>query len=152
MTIRSSSTMSWSRLLKAWCVPLCPACTCGHKGSGSSTGPGLQIWWQPGLTQVNSVAAHRDALCKQALALRPPLRDAPVGADDAMPWEATVGGRKNTPDEAGRAGVDVAIGADEPGGDRARPAEDARGARLEAVLVRLNRAAWTGPATSSAHR
>ena len=38
-----------------------------------------------------------------------------------MPWETVVGSRENTPDEAGRAGVDVAIGADEPSGDRAHP-------------------------------
>ena len=87
--------------------------------------------WQPGVTQVDALASHRDALFKQELALLPSLRDAPVGAYDAMPWEAVVGGRKNSPDEARRAGVDVAIGADKPSRDHPDPGDDARGARLE---------------------
>jgi hypothetical protein len=112
----------------------------------------LQIRWQPGVTQVDAVAAHRDSFFQQELTLLPSLRDAPVGADDAMPWEAIVGCGKNAPDEARRAGVDVAIGTDKPSGNGAHPADDTRGARLVALPVRLNPATRTSAVTSSAHR
>ncbi|MEA2534828.1 MAG: hypothetical protein QOJ93_2639, partial [Actinomycetota bacterium] len=69
------------------------------------------------MAQIHTVAAHPDALFKQEFALQPPLREAPVSADDAMPREALVGGRKNSPDKAGRTRIDVAIGADKPSGD-----------------------------------
>lgn len=85
------------------------------------------------MAQVHTVAAHQDPLFKQKLALQPPLREAPVGADDAMPREALVGGRKNSPDKAGRTGIDVAIGADKPSGDRAHSADDAGCPRLRTV-------------------
>src|ERR1700694_1398421 len=62
---------------------------------------------QPGVTQVDAVAAHRDALSTQERELPPSSRDAPVGADDAMPGEVIVDGRENAPDQAGRAGIDV---------------------------------------------
>lgn len=68
-----------------------------------------------------------------------------------MPWEGIVGGRKDTPDEARRGGIDVAIRADEPGGDGAHPSDDARGACVPTGSFRLNRIGRTSP-TSSAHR
>jgi hypothetical protein len=104
------------------------------------------------VAQVYTVAAHQDALFKQEFALHPPLREAPIGADDAMPRETLVGGRKNSPDKAGRTGIDVAIGADKPSGDRAHSADDAGCPRLGTVRVRLNRAARTSPATFRVHR
>ena len=82
------------------------------------------------MTQVDAVAAHRDSLRNQKLALPPAFRQAAIGADDAMPWQVVIGGRKNVPHETRRAGFDVAVGADEPFGDGAHPADDARCARL----------------------
>lgn len=78
------------------------------------------------MTQVDALAAHGDALVEQELALPRSLREASIGADDAMPRKALVRARKHVPDEARRAGIDVAIRADEPNGDRAHPLDDAR--------------------------
>jgi hypothetical protein len=55
------------------------------------------------------------------------FRDASVGADDAMPGDRFVRGRQDAPNEAGRAGIDIAVGADEPLWDRAHAVDDARG-------------------------
>lgn len=82
----------------------------------------------------------------------PSLRETPVGTDDAMPWQVDMDGRQNMADEARRAGVDVAIGADKPSRDRSHPADDPRRARLEAVRVPLTGAARTHPAMTRAHR
>jgi hypothetical protein len=112
---------------------------------------GRSLKRQPGTTQIHSVATHRDALFKQERALLPSLRKAPVGADDAMPREAIVDGRKNVTDEARRGGVDVTIGADEPSWDRAYPGDDTIGARRNAGRP-LTSAARIRPATSSARR
>ena len=49
----------------------------------------LQVRRQACVTQVDAVAAHQDALLEQELALPPSLRQAPVGANDAVPWEAS---------------------------------------------------------------
>ena len=75
------------------------------------------------------------------------LWEAPVGADDTMPWEANVDGRKNAPDETRRGGVDVAVGADESSWDRPHPADDAIGTRLQAGRVPRNRTGQLVPAT-----
>jgi hypothetical protein len=75
---------------------------------------------------------------KQELALTLSFRQAPVGANDAMPGEASVRGREDTPDESRRAGVDISIGADKPNGDRADTIDDVCGARLESVRLRLS--------------
>ena len=77
------------------------------------------------MSQVDADAAHGDALGEQELALHLPLREAPVGPHHAMPRKANVNGRENMPDEAGRAGIDVAVGADESGGDRTHALHDA---------------------------
>lgn len=82
------------------------------------------------MTQIDTIAAHRDALVEQERPLSPSLRDAPIGTDDAMPWQVDVDGRQNMANEARRAGVDVAICADKPGGDPANPADNARDASL----------------------
>jgi hypothetical protein len=84
--------------------------------------------------------------------LPPPLWQAPVGADDTVPWEVIVDGRQNVPHESRRRGVDVAIGADKSSGDCAYPGDDAIGPRLNAGLVRLCSAARIGPAISGADR
>jgi hypothetical protein len=47
------------------------------------------------MAQVNAVATHRDTLVEQEIALPPSHRHAAIGADDAMPWQVIVGGRKN---------------------------------------------------------
>ena len=82
------------------------------------------------MTKVDAVAAHRNSFREQELALPPSFRQAAIGADDAMPWQVLVGGRKNVAHEPRRAGFDVAIGANKPFGDGAHPADDARRARL----------------------
>lgn len=83
-----------------------------------------EVRGQPSVTQVDAVATDRDALCMQERELPPAFRDAPVGADDAMPGKAIVNGCENAPDQAWRARVDVAIGADKPRWDRAYPGDD----------------------------
>ena len=98
------------------------------------------------------VAAHRDSLFEQKCALSRSHRQAPVGANDAMPWEVIVGGRKNVPDKARRAWVDIAVGADKPGRVRAIPADDVRYALPDAGRVLLLRAARSGPPPSAAQR
>jgi hypothetical protein len=92
--------------------------------------------WQPCLSQVDAVTAHRDAFLNQELALSRSHRDAPVSADHAMPWEAFVGGRKNATDQPGRSRVDVAVGADKSDRNRAHPANNASSSRFEAVTLR----------------
>jgi streptomycin 6-kinase len=91
---------------------------------------------QPRLAQVDAVAAHRDAFVKQQLTLSPSHRDAPIGVDDAMPWEVFVRVGKDVTDQARRFGVDVAIGTDKAGRNRAHPAHDARYARVLAAALR----------------
>jgi hypothetical protein len=59
--------------------------------------------------------------------------------DDTMPWEVFLSGGKNAPDQAGRFRVDVAVGADKSSRNRAHPAHDARGARVEAAAIRQHR-------------
>ena len=59
------------------------------------SGPKSTSSGQPGVTQVDAVAMHRDALVEQELALPSPLRHAAVGADDAMPWQVIVDSRKD---------------------------------------------------------
>jgi streptomycin 6-kinase len=93
----------------------------------------------PRLAQVDAVAAHRDAFSTQELALSPPHRDAPVGTDDAVPWELFVGGGKDAADQPRRFRVDVAVGADESRRNRAHPAHDSRPARIEAATLRRHR-------------
>jgi hypothetical protein len=88
---------------------------------------------------------------KQERALLPSLREASVGTDDAMPWEVIVDSRKDASDEARRGGINIAVGADKPDGDRAHPCDDARGARVETRSVGLKRTSRTGPAPSSSH-
>jgi hypothetical protein len=77
------------------------------------------------MAQVDAAAAHRNILCEQELALHLPVRETPVGPHHAMPGEPVVNRGENMPDEAGRAGIDVAVGADEPDGDRTHALYDA---------------------------
>jgi hypothetical protein len=84
----------------------------------------------PGVTQVDPVAAHRNSLCEQEFALPPAFRHAAIRADDSMPWQISVGGRKHVSDEPRRAGFDVAVCADKPFWDGAHTADDAGRARL----------------------
>jgi hypothetical protein len=74
--------------------------------------------------------------------LPPSLGEAPVGADDTMPWEVIRRSRKNVTHKARRLWIDVAICADKPGGNRTHPADDARGARV---------GHGRGPASSTVH-
>jgi hypothetical protein len=68
---------------------------------------------QSRLTEIHAVAPHRDSFSKQQLTLEPSFREASVGADDAMPRQAFVRAGQHATDEARRAGVDIAIRADE---------------------------------------
>jgi hypothetical protein len=115
-------------------------------------GEALQVGLQPRLTQIDVVAAHRDSLFEQKSALSRSHRHAPVGANDAMPWEVIVDGCENAADETRRTAVDVAVGADKPCGDRAHPADDERYALLEVARVLLHGAARTGRPPSAAQR
>jgi hypothetical protein len=85
------------------------------------------------VTQIDAIATHRYPLCKQQGSLSPALRETPVGSDDAMPRDIVVDRRQDEPDEAGRAWIDVPVGADKPSRDGAHPAHDARGALFWAV-------------------
>jgi len=99
------------------------------KGVGAPPPPGrrarsrpggrLELGREPGLSEVDSVAAHRNALAQQQLALLCALRQAAVGADDALPGQVVVRLREHEADEARRPGVDVAVGPDEALRDRA---------------------------------
>lgn len=82
------------------------------------------------MTQIDTVATHRYPFCNQERPLPPALREAPGGADDTMPWEVVVDGRQDEPDEARRAWIDVAVGADKPNWDGAHAADDAGGSLL----------------------
>jgi hypothetical protein len=62
----------------------------------------------------------------QEIALSPSLRETPVGADHAMPWEPFVSSGKNVTDQSRRFRVDVAVGADKSNRNRAYAADDAR--------------------------
>jgi streptomycin 6-kinase len=57
-----------------------------------------------------------------------------------MPWEVFVGGGQNVADQAGRSRVDVAVGADKSGRDRAHSGDDARSALIKAAALRRHRA------------
>jgi hypothetical protein len=110
-----------------------------------------QVRQHPSKAQIHTIAAHRDTLLNEQRALLPSLREATVGADDPMPWKAFVGRRKNAADEARRDGVDIAIGADEPGGDRPHPRDDAIVAWPKAGSVPLTPVARIGPDCSTHH-
>jgi hypothetical protein len=85
----------------------------------------------PSETQVDPIAAHWNPFREQELALPPSFRQAAVGADDPMPRQVIAGVRKNVSHQAWRTRFDVPVSADEPFGDGAHPADDARSARLE---------------------
>src|SRR3954452_17905560 len=80
--------------------------------------PLLELRWEARLVEVDSVAAHRDTFRAQQLSLPLSLGNRPVGADDAVPGKVVIG-REDAPDQAGRACVDVAVGADVALRDRA---------------------------------
>jgi hypothetical protein len=105
----------------------------------------------PGAAKIDAVATHRDAFFEQQRALLASHGDAPVGADDTMPREVNVGGRKNAPDQARRAWIDVAIGADETGRDGTNPTDDALRPRLGAGDVALRLCGRTSLATPGTH-
>src|ERR1700730_14530426 len=87
------------------------------------------------MAQVDAVAAHRDAFLYKKLALPPSHRNASIGADHAVPWEALISGGENATDLAGRSRLDVAVGADESNRNRSHPSENFRGARVGAVDI-----------------
>jgi hypothetical protein len=89
----------------------------------------LQHGGQASLAEIDARAAHRHAFSEQEIALRRAFRQAPVGADDALPRDV-VRASENEADEARRARIDVAIGSYEPFRDRAHPFNDARLARF----------------------
>jgi hypothetical protein len=94
---------------------------------------------QPRLPEIHAVAAQRDALSVQEVALALPLREAAVRTDDSVPWDGVVRGRKHTADEARRIRVDVAVRANESLGDLAHTGEDAGYTRLVAHRAAANR-------------
>ena len=76
--------------------------------------------------EVDPVAAHGHALAAEQLELDGALRDAAVGAHDAVPGDVVRPG-EHAPDRARRRRVDVGVGADEPRGDLPHPRDDAVG-------------------------
>src|SRR6202043_3262193 len=84
---------------------------------------------------VDAVAAHRDAFLYQKLALPPSHRNASIGADHTVPWEALISGGENATDLAGRSRVDVAVGADESRWNRSPPSQNLRCAQVGAVDI-----------------
>jgi hypothetical protein len=81
---------------------------------------------ESGAAEIDAVAFHRHALLPEQIALASALREAAIGANDAMPWEVIVDRRQDEADKAGRAWIDVAVGADKPGWNGADAANDAR--------------------------
>jgi len=79
---------------------------------------------QSGAAQIDAVALHGHSLLHQQSPLAFALREAPVGADDAMPREVIASRRKNEADEPRGAWIDVAIGAHKSGRDGAHAADD----------------------------
>ena len=71
---------------------------------------------------------HRDSLSLQQLALPTSLRKTAVGPNDPVPRQLLVRARQDAADEAGRARIDVAVGADESLGNLTHADENARGA------------------------
>jgi hypothetical protein len=97
-----------------------------HARRGGPPGTAGVLVGQAGVPHDDALAAHRHALLLEQRALPRALRHASVGPDDPMPRKISiVRGGKNMPDETRRAGVDVAIGADKPGGNRTHPVDDA---------------------------
>jgi hypothetical protein len=68
---------------------------------------------QPRLTEVDAVAAQGNPLSVEQSTLPLPHREAPVGADDAVPRQILVRVRQHVADQARRVGVDVAVRPDE---------------------------------------
>lgn len=84
---------------------------------------------QPRLAEIHAVASQRDSFAVQELALPLPHREASVRADDPVPGQILVGGGKHVADQSRRAGVDVAVGADEPLGNLPHAGDDPLDAR-----------------------
>src|SRR5436190_993217 len=79
----------------------------------------------PRSVHVNTLPVERNPLAAQEPELQCSLRDAPVRADDAMPRDLILRLREHAPNQAGRGGVDVAVGPHESLGDRSDAIEDA---------------------------
>jgi hypothetical protein len=94
----------------------------------------LKVRRQAGLSQVDAIAVHRDALGEKESSLPMAFRDGAVGADDAMPGE-TLGGCEDVPDETGSAWIDVAVGTDEALRDGSYAGHDALLPRLTGASV-----------------
>ena len=88
--------------------------------------------------EIHALAAHRHALSEQPLSLLRPFRQTPVRPDDAMPRKVVDRGQ-NVPDQSRRMGIDIAVGAHEPPGDRTYPLDDARRARLATPPIDTSR-------------
>ncbi len=82
--------------------------------------------------EIDSLAAHGDALAEEQSALTLSLGDAPVGANDALPRKCLLRGRQHPPDQARRLRVDLAIGTNRTLGNLPNPGDDAGNARLVA--------------------
>jgi hypothetical protein len=74
---------------------------------------------------------ERHALALEQPALAPSLRQAPVRADDPVPWDLIAPVRRqDMPDEARRRRIDVTVGLDEALGDRPDASDDALAANV----------------------
>ena len=61
----------------------------------------------PGAAEIDPVAVHRHALLLEQGPLASALREAAIGANDAMPRQVIVNRRQDEADKAGRAWIDV---------------------------------------------
>jgi hypothetical protein len=91
----------------------------------SPVGGPLKVRWETGRPKIDSEPTHWHPLSKQQLALQLAFREAPIGADDAMPGQP-MGGCEDAPDQARRAGINVAVCAYGPHGNRTHARDDAR--------------------------
>jgi hypothetical protein len=82
---------------------------------------------EAGAAEIDPVAVHRHAFFLEQVPLASALCEAAIGADDAMPWEVIVDGRQDESNKARSAWIDVGVGADKPGWNRADAANDALG-------------------------
>ena len=73
----------------------------------------LELGWDTCRREVHTIVPHRHAFAGEELALLRALRDAAVRPDDPMPRKP-MRGREDASYEARRAGIDVAVRADEP--------------------------------------
>src|SRR2546421_12879424 len=105
----------------------------------STPGDLLELRWEPGILEVDAVAAHRDALPKQQLLLLGPFWQSPVCTDDALPGDVGVRLRQDETHEPRRTGIDVAVGAHKPFRDRTDAFDDSVRARCRLHRTAISR-------------